>query len=71
MKAILFATAVAACIAGCMTNPKIESTKPWEGHYYSVEEVKQQLDLMELGKDESVWIVSNHTLYRLLKNTRK
>ena len=56
---------------GCMTEPKLEATKPWEKHCYTVEELKQNIENMQLDKDESIWIMSNHTLNRLLKNTRK
>lgn len=55
-------------VGGCMTEPKIESTKPWEGHVYTVEELKSKTEGMQLENGESIWIMSNHTLNRLLKN---
>ena len=58
-------------ISGCITNPTIESTKPWEGHYYSVDELKDKVGTIQLDKDESMWLMSNHTLNRLLKNTKE
>ena len=58
-------------ISGCITNQTIESTKPWEGHYYSIDELKDKVGTIQLDKDESMWLMSNHTLNRLLKNTRK
>ena len=62
---------LAFAISGCITKPTIESTKPWEGHYYSVDELKYKVGTIQLDKDESMWLISNHTLNRLLKNTRK
>ena len=60
-----------AIFAGCLSDPKIESTKQWEGHYFTVDELKQKINEIDLDKDESIWMMSNHTLNRLLKNTRK
>ena len=62
---------LAFAMSGCITKPTIESTKPWEGHYYSVDELKYKVGTIQLDKDESMWLISNHTLNRLLKNTRK
>ena len=66
-----FAILAMLILSGCMTEPKIEATKPWEDHYYTVDELKKIVDSIELDKDESIWLMSNHTLNRLLKNTRK
>ena len=61
-----------AFIAGCMTTePKVESTKEWEGHYYSPNEVVEKAQSMQLEDGESIWMMSNHTLNRLLKNAGK
>ena len=62
---------IAFAISGCITNPTIESTKPWEGHYYNVDDLTEKVSTIQLDKDESMWLMSNHTLNRLLKNTRK
>ena len=62
---------IAFSISGCITKPTIESTKPWEGHYYSVDELKEKVNTIQLDKDESMWLISNHTLNRLLKNTKE
>ena len=69
-KAFIFIL-LAFAISGCITKPTVESTKPWEGHYYSANELKEKVDTIQLDKDESMWLMSNHTLNRLLKNTRK
>lgn len=63
---------VSIVLCGCMTpDPKVESTKPWEGHYYSVDEFKGKTSDIELDNNESIWVLSNHTLNRLLKNVGK
>ena len=57
---------------GCITKqPTVESTKTWENHYYTVEEFKKGTSSIQLDKDESIWVLSNKTLNRLLKSTRK
>lgn len=61
---------IAACIslAGCMSEPKVETTLPWEGHYYSFEELKSKTEGQSLGDKQSLWLLSNNTLKRLLKD---
>ena len=71
MKKTFIFILLAFAISGCTTKSTIESTKPWEGHYYSANELKEKVDTIQLDKDESMWLMSNHTLNRLLKNTRK
>ena len=63
---------LALLLAGCVTTePKVESTKEWEGHYYSPNEVVEKAQSMQLEDGESIWMMSNHTLNRLLKNAGK
>lgn len=62
---------IPVALLGCMTEPKLEATKPWENHYYTVDQLKQAVESMQLEENESVWMMSNHTLNRLLKNVRK
>lgn len=64
-----FAVCAMLALAGCVTEPKLEATKPWEGHCYTIESLKSKTDQIEaLDEGESIWIMSNHTLNRLLKN---
>ena len=43
MKNAIFAIMLAIMACGCMTKPpKVEATKPWEGHFFTVEELQQQ-----------------------------
>lgn len=57
-------------LVGCITakEPIVETTKPWENHYYSVEQFQNGTKEMTLEKGESVWVISNRTLSRVLKN---
>jgi len=60
------------CLAsGCIHTIEIQHTKKWEGHYVDVESFKKATDDMQLDKDESVWVLSNKTLNRILKNTER
>lgn len=63
-------TVLAMCLllAGCMTEPKIETTSSWEGHYYSFDEIKSKIENQQLEEKQSIWLLSNTTLKRLLKN---
>jgi hypothetical protein len=53
--------------SGCITNIEVPVTKQWEGRYDSVEDINKVVKTIELQKNESVWILSNSTLKRLLK----
>lgn len=63
--------ALAMLLQGCATEPTIQSTQPWEGHYFTIEEFSNGTSGMTLSKDESIWVMSNTTLNRLLKNVGK
>lgn len=61
----------AACLAfaGCFTPEiNVESTSPWEGHYYSFEMLRVKISDQKLEDDQSIWLLSNTTLKRLLKD---
>lgn len=62
---------ISMMLTGCMTSVSVESTKQWEGHYMTIEEFHKKTNDIELDKNESIWVLSNHTLNRLLKNTGK
>lgn len=69
---IVLAAASALILCGCMTKePQIESTKQWENHYFTVEQFKNGTKDILLDKDETIWVLSNTTLNRLLQNTGK
>lgn len=66
--AILFLMMAVGCINA---NPTVETVKPWEGHFFTTEEAKANVESMQLEENESVWILSNRTLKRVLKNNTK
>lgn len=56
-------------LVGCVSDqPTIQTVKSWEGHYMSVEDFNKQTNNIKLDKDESIWVLSNRTLKRVLKN---
>lgn len=66
---VLAAVAAAFLIAGCKTSqPIVEPTEVWEGHYYSKDAAQESAGKIELKEGQSVWILSNSTLKRLLTN---
>ena len=40
----IIVTASCLFLVGCITEPKIETTSPWEGHYYSFDELKSKVE---------------------------
>ena len=44
MKIMLITMILTAILCGCITEPKLEATKPWEDHYYKVEDLKKIID---------------------------
>ena len=60
--------AICLLLTGCIIEPKIETTSPWEGHYYSFDELKSKVENQKLEEKQSIWVLSNTTLKRLLKD---
>lgn len=60
-------------LAGCATTePTVETTKPWEGRYASLEEASKTLDKAATTENDlQVWILQPSTLSRLLRNVEK
>jgi hypothetical protein len=59
-------------ISGCINfHPEVKTTKPWENHYKTVEEFQNGTKDMQLEKGESIWVLSNSSLSRLLKDLKK
>ena len=61
---------LAAFAAGC-TSVEVPVVEPWEGRYSTVEEFRAKTDGLELKPGESVWVLSNGTMYRLLRKVEK
>jgi hypothetical protein len=63
-----------AALPGCISftvEPKVETTKPWEGHFMSTNDFHRAVGGIELQEGESVWVLSNRTLSRVLKNVKE
>ena len=58
-------------LAGCRTEVEIPVVEPWEGRYPTVEEFRAATDGIELKGGQQIWVLSNNTIYRLLKKTEK
>lgn len=71
MKRFTILVLIFATMYGCQTTPKVESTKPWEGHYMSTNDFQKSTSNIQLDSGESIWVMSNATLKRLLKNVGK
>lgn len=59
-----------ALFAGCrsITVPIVE---PWEGRYQSVEEFRKGTEGIQLGEGQSIWVISNGTMYRILEKSER
>ena len=74
MTRILMTALVALALSGCSSvkEPVVESTKPWEGRYTTLEEASKALDnAATTENDLQVWLLQPSTLSRLLKNAGK
>jgi hypothetical protein len=65
-----FFTVCLFLLSGCVS-VTLNSTKSWEGHFKNVEEFKAATENITLDKNETIWVLSNRTLKRVLKNTGK
>ena len=60
-----------AFFVGCIQiQPTIQTTKTYEGHFYDKTSAEAAIKTAELQKGESIWILSNTTLKRVLKNCK-
>lgn len=74
MKVVLWLlVAMTTVCCGCVSSNdiSIQPTRTWENHYTSVKDFKAGTACIELQKGESIWVLSNSTLKRVLKNVEK
>ena len=59
-------------IAGCIStnDVDVQVTKQWEGHYLSEKDFYKATREIELEKNESIWVLSNRSLNRVLNSQR-
>ena len=68
---VLTVVAAILLIAGCRTPyPIVEPTQAWEGHYFDKAAAEDAASKIILDEGQSVWILSNSTLKRLLINVK-
>ncbi len=64
-----FSIAIMLLATGCVSNDiVVDPIQPWEGHYKTVDEFKQKTADIQLEHNESIWVLSNNTLKRVIKN---
>ena len=68
--ALIIATIILTLCIGC-TSISIQTTKNWEGHFMSTNDFHKATSNIQLEENETVWVLSNRTLKRVLKNTGK
>lgn len=56
---------------GCATTQlEVTTTRQWEGHYFTAREFHEATSQIDLQKDESIWVLSNKTLNKILTSQR-
>jgi hypothetical protein len=59
-------------LCGCISyEPKVETIKTWENHYFTTNDFYKATENIKLEKGESIWVLSNSTLSRLLRNIKE
>ena len=58
-------------VAGCFTTVTVDPVKSWEGHYMNTNDFYNATKNITLDKDETIWILSDKTLNRVLKNVER
>lgn len=67
----IFALSISTILCGCiMTRIEAPTVRPWEGRYESGDAAVSAARTIRLESGESVWLLSNSTLKRLLKSTK-
>ena len=71
-KSLMILITLSILISGCKSDQiDVLTTKSWEGHYYTVEDFKTKTNDIKLDKKESIWVLSNQSLYYILKQQKK
>lgn len=58
-------------LCGCSitVTPEVSTTQQWENHYMTVDDFKEGTKDITLKDGQSIWVLSNDTLSRVLKNS--
>jgi len=70
MKKIIVFILITCFFYGCRSI-QVPTIEPWEGRYPTVEEFKEKTQNIELKKGQQIWVISNGTMYRILKKAEK
>lgn len=58
-------------LSGCLTTISVDPIKSWEGNYKSTNDFYNATADISLSEGESIWVLSNKTLNRVLKNVER
>ena len=65
------AIALVLFLYGCATTQlEVTTTRQWEGHYFTAREFHEATSQIDLQKGESIWVLSNKTLNKILTSQR-
>ena len=67
----IFSLSLLLIITGCHNNIEVITTNNWEGHYFTVQEFNENTKNIKLDKKESIWVLSNRTLYKILEKKQE
>lgn len=68
---ILLVVLICTLTSGCITSVTVDPVKSWEGHYMTTNDFYQATQNIQLDKNESIWVLSDKTLNRVLKNIER
>ena len=70
-KFMTLAAVLLLAVSGCVTTVDVYPAKSWEGRYDNESKLLEAAKNVDLGAGESVWLLSNRTMKRLLTNTQE
>ena len=71
MKKLIAILTTMSVLGGCKTQLVVPTVEPWEGRYPTVEEFQKATSGIELKDGQQIWVLSNGTMYRLLRKVEK
>ena len=71
MKNSILITLFCILLSGCMKTLEIPVVETWEGRYSTVKEFQEKTKDINLKDGQSIWVISNGTMYRILKKAEK
>ncbi len=65
------ALAVLLLLTGCTHTMQVNTVKHWEGHFMNTNSFYKATQNIQLGTNETIWVLSDRTLNNVLKNTER